>query len=399
MRLNRLPVDVHLTYCTNIHAGETWAEVRASLEHHLPAIKARVSSASPMGVGLRLSAIAAAELSAAAVLDEFREFLSRNGLYVFTINAFPYGPFHGRRVKEDVYQPDWFAPERLAYTDRAAEILAALLPAGMIGSVSTVPGTFKPLAARPDSARTMARNMARHVAALVAIQRRTGQEIVLAIEPEPCCFLETVEETVAFFHDHAHAAHSAAVVAQHTDLDLPQAAEALRRHLGLCYDICHGAVEFEEPATAFARLEAAGIRIAKLQLSSALRVPEVNGATEKMLSAFEDGVYLHQVVQQRNGALTRYVDLAPAFAALDAGDAGGEWRIHCHVPIFLAKAGAFHSTQQTLKAALACVRDRFIAPHLEVETYTWDVLPPPLRHGGRADAIAREMEWVLRELN
>ena len=157
-------------------------------------------------------------------------------------------------------------------------------------------------------------------------------------------------------------------------------------------------MEFEDPADAFARFAAAGIRVGKLQLSSALRLPQVGGETEATLSAFDDGVYLHQVVERRNGAITRHVDLAPAFAALRGGKAGGEWRVHCHVPVFLEIAGKFHSTQPTLKAALACARAGFIAPHLEVETYTWDVLPAELRQGHRADAIAREMRWVLEEL-
>jgi sugar phosphate isomerase/epimerase len=398
MRLDHLPGDVHLTYCTNIHAGEAWEEVRASLEAHLPRIKAAVSPDAPFGLGLRLSAIAAEALSAPAALDELRSFLSRLDLYVFTINAFPYGPFHGRRVKEEVYQPDWLAPERLTYTDRTAEILAALLPDGMAGSVSTVPGTFKAIAAeRPDAPRAMADAMARHAATLVALQRRTGREIVLALEPEPCCFLETIEETVAFFRDYLHTDATAAIVAE-VGLSHAQARDALRRHLGICYDICHGAVEFEDPAEAFARFSAAGIRVAKLQLSSALRLPKVGAETEGALSAFDDGVYLHQVVERRNGTLTRYVDLAPAFAALRDGNAGGEWRVHCHVPVFLEVAGSFHSTQPTLKAALACTKSGFVAPHLEVETYTWDVLPPELRQGNRADAIAREMRWVLEEL-
>jgi hypothetical protein len=398
MRLDSVPGDVHLTYCTNIHAGETWDEVRSSLEAHVPQIKAQVSPQAPLGVGLRLSAIAAEALSAPAAFDEFRRFLGQNDLYVFTINAFPYGPFHGTRVKEDVYQPDWRTPERLAYTDRAAEMLAALLPPGMVGSVSTVPGTFKPLAQRPGAPQEIAQNIARHAATLVDIARRTGREVVLALEPEPCCMLETVEETVAFFRDHLHGEASAAVVAERAGLDLAAAREALVRHVGICYDICHGAVEFEEPAAAFAAFAAAGIRVAKLQLSSALRVPALGATTEPALAQFDDGVYLHQVVQQRNGTLTRFVDLAPAFAALRAGDAGGEWRIHCHVPIFLEAAGDFHSTQPTLKASLACTKAGFVAPHLEVETYTWDVLPAALRQGSRAAAIARELEWVVREL-
>ncbi len=129
MHLDHLPGDVHLTYCTNIHAGETWSEVRQSLAAHVPQIKAQVSPQKQMGLGLRLSGIAAEELGAPAALAQLRRFLSDHGLYVFTINAFPYGPFHGRPVKEDVYQPDWRMPERLDYSDRVAEILAALLPA------------------------------------------------------------------------------------------------------------------------------------------------------------------------------------------------------------------------------------------------------------------------------
>jgi len=398
MRLD-LPGDVHLTYCTNIHAGESWPEVRASLETHVPPIKAQVSSEAPLGLGLRLSAAAAEALSTPPALDEFRDFLSKNDLYVFTINAFPYGPFHGRRVKEDVYQPDWFTPERVAYTDRAAAILAVLLPEGMTGSVSTVPGAFKSHSTgRSEAAHAIAGNMVRHVATLVDLRRRTEREIVLAIEPEPCCLLETVEETVTFFSNYLFSDMAADALADRTGLNRASASAALRQHVGICYDICHGAVEFEEPVAAFAAFEQAGIRIAKLQLSSALHIPELNEQTEQSLKMFDDGVYLHQVVERRNGVLTRHVDLEPALAMLRDGTADGEWRIHCHVPIFLERAGCFHSTQATLKEALACTKARFVAPHLEVETYTWDVLPPELRQGSPADAIARELSWVLQEL-
>jgi sugar phosphate isomerase/epimerase len=398
MRLDHLPGDVHLTYCTNIHAGETWGEVRSSLAAHVPQIKMQVSPQQPMGLGLRLSGIAAEELSAPAPLAEFRRFLFDHGLYVFTINAFPYGPFHGRPVKEDVYQPDWRMPERLHYSNRVAEILAALLPPDVVGSISTVPGTFKPLANGNGVPQVMAENLTRHVAKLFEIARRTRREIVLALEAEPCCYLESVDETVAYFRDYLHTPENAAALAALTGQTHAAAAAALRRHLGVCYDVCHGALQYEEPAAAFLRLSKAGIRVAKLQLSSALRVSRVSETTQKDLAAFDDGVYLHQVVQQQNGTLTRFVDLDPAFEALRAGQAGGEWRVHCHVPIFLPTAGAFDSTQKTLRSALACIPSGFVAPHLEVETYTWDVLPPALRQGDRADAIAREMKWVMQEL-
>ena len=398
MHVGTLPGDVHLTYCTNIHAGETWGEVLASLRSHVLHIKAQVSPSGRMGLGLRLSGIAAAELARPQALKELQGFLADQGLYVFTINAFPYGPFHGTRVKEEVYQPDWLRPERLVFTDRVAHILAALLPDGCVGSISTVPGTFKPIARQPGAAGWIAESIARHAATLVEIKATTGREIVLALEPEPCCFLETVEETVAFFLDYLYSDTAAAIVAERARLDPVAGLAALRQHVGVCYDICHGAVEFEDPRLAFSQLQQAGIRIAKLQLSSALRLPNVDAPSEQLLSAFNDGVYLHQVVQKRGGAITRWTDLGPAFDALRDGKAGGEWRVHCHVPIFLERAGKFHSTKPTLKAALACIQAGFIAPHLEVETYTWDVLPPELRTGSRADAIARELAWVLGEL-
>ena len=398
MHLDHLPGDVHLTYCTNIHAGETWNEVRQSLAAHVPQIKAQVSPQKQMGLGLRLSGIAAEELGAPAALAELRRFLSEHGLYVFTINAFPYGPFHGRPVKEDVYQPDWRMPERLNYSNRVAEILAALLPAGVVGSISTVPGTFKPLADGNGVPRVMADNITRHVAKLVEIEQRTGREIVLALEAEPCCYLEVVDETIVFFREYLHTVENAAALAALTGQHLNDAAAALRRHLGVCYDVCHGALQYEEPSDAFTRLSEAGIRVAKLQLSSALRISRVGETTQTDLAAFNDGVYLHQVVQEQNGTLTRYLDLDPAFAALRAGKAGGEWRVHCHVPIFLQTAGTLESTQQTLRSALACIALGFVAPHLEIETYTWDVLPAALRQSNRADAIAREMKWVMREL-
>lgn len=398
MHLGYLPGDVHLTYCTNIHAGETWPEVLASLKSHVPLIKAKVSPHQPMGLGLRLSGVASEALESPAALRELQGFLADEGLYVFTINAFPFGPFHGARVKEEVYQPDWLRSERLDFTDRVARILAALLPVGGVGSISTVPGTFKALAMAPRAVEKIAENIARNAATLVDIKARTGREIILALEPEPCCFLETVDETVAFFRDHIFADAAATTVAERAGLDLAAAREVLRQHVGVCYDICHGAVEFEEPAAAFEAFRREGIRVAKLQLSSALRVPKVDATTKQSLSAFDDGVYLHQVVQRHHEAITRWTDLGPAFEALRGGEAGGEWRVHCHVPIFLERAGEFYSTQPTLKAALACTRAGFVAPHLEVETYTWDVLPPQLRDCSRADAIARELNWVIEDL-
>ncbi len=135
----------HLTYCSNIHAGESWQEVSGALAACLPRIRTHLAHEGPLGVGLRLSAAAARTLVRPDVLSRFQGFLERGGYYVFTINGFPFGAFHGTRVKEDVYSPDWRDPERLDYTSRLARLQAALLAGhpGIEGSVSTVPGGFR----------------------------------------------------------------------------------------------------------------------------------------------------------------------------------------------------------------------------------------------------------------
>ncbi len=155
---------------------------------------------SHMGVGLRLSGIASEELGLGRELQAFKEYLRAQGLYVFTINGFPYGPFHGTRVKEDVYQPDWRFPERLTYSNRLADQLAVLLPddASLDGSVSTVPATFRPIGGTSGALEQIAENVLQHAAHLVGVKRRTGRTITIALEPEPMCYLETSDELIAF---------------------------------------------------------------------------------------------------------------------------------------------------------------------------------------------------------
>jgi sugar phosphate isomerase/epimerase len=403
----------HLTYCTNIHPGETWPAVKQSLETHLLAIWARFAGAGQgrprCGVGLRLSATAAVELSAPAEIEAFRDFLDRNGLYVFTINGFPYGPFHGAPVKERVYLPDWLEDERLAYSDRLASLLAALLPdeGGLYGSVSTLPGAFKPRVRTPDDAGAIARRLVRHAAFLVELDRRTGKRVALALEPEPCCFLETTAEAIAFFTEHVFSRERVAELSALVGVSHAAAEEALRTHLGVCFDACHMAVEFEDAAASLAALEAAGIGVPKVQISAGLRARFTDGrdpATVAKLRAYAEGVYLHQVVERREGGgeLDRYLDLPDALAAVDSTSTpargSSEWRVHFHVPIFRALDGALTTTQPELAALLAHLREQPATQHLEVETYTWDVLPEEQRREGVVGAVARELAWVEEQM-
>jgi sugar phosphate isomerase/epimerase len=339
---------LHLTYCTNIHPAVGWEAALASLRAHAPELKARLSPDAPFGIGLRLSGDESRELLSDGRLDEFRAWLDGEGLYVFTINGFPHGTFHGQPVKADVHAPDWSDDERVKYTLRLAEILAALLPDGMEGTISTSPLSYKAWGHDLDACTA---NVRRVDDAL------RGTRIALAIEPEADGTLATVDELIAWWPDGLE-------------------------HVTVCFDACHSAVAYEEPEEALDALDAAGIRVGKAQLSAALIVPP---DAHDELRAFADPIYLHQVTER--GSSRSWPDLPQALA----DDSGGEeWRVHFHVPIFVERYGALRSTQEHLERCIRRVR----TAHLEIETYTWDVLPPELK-ASSVDSIAREYEWVL----
>ncbi|MEM7271022.1 MAG: metabolite traffic protein EboE [Pseudomonadota bacterium] len=386
-----------LTYCLNIHPTQSWAEARAALSGPVAAVKAALSPSDDFGAGLRFSAETMDELSAAGPRAELADLLASGGLDPFTMNGFPYGPFHGTRVKEQVYLPDWRAEERIAYTNALAGLLAELNPEGAFISLSTVPCAFRPNGVGQEAA--MAANLIRSAAHMVELERSTGRHIAIAIEPEPCCFLETIEETVAYFQDHLFSADAAAQLASLTGLSQAQAEAALPRHLGLCYDVCHAAVEYEDPAGSIEMLRGAGIPVHKLQLSSALRIAEGADWARGALARFAEPTYLHQLIaRDGSGALTRYTDLPEALKPGGAED-GAEWRVHFHVPVFLETLPEFDTTQAFLRDILALHRAEPISPHLEVETYTWDVLPADLVAGSVEEAVTRELNWVLGELS
>lgn len=412
MQLSLPSQNVHLTYCTNIHAGESWDEVLSSLDETIPVLRKKLElvEGQAFGIGLRLSAQAADSLIVPARLQEFKAQLARLGAYVFTINAFPYGAFHGVKVKEQVYLPDWRDVERLRYTRQCACILAGLLPEDMEGSISTVPGAYKSETQTAGAQQQIVEQLVAAVAMLATLEQDTGKCIALALEPEPCCFLETMAETTAFFCGQLWAADNIDKLAGLCDCSQARATRLMRRHLGVCYDVCHAAVEFEAPVHAMQSLTDLGIRIPKIQLSCALRIPAMHADMVHELRRFDDGVYLHQVVVQNGDDLQRHTDLPAALAAHEAGLADGEWRVHCHVPIFWdseettasgpgSKSGSkLGSTQADLLATLQALRKQSFSSHLEVETYTWDVLPAHLKSVSKAHAIARELSFVMKEL-
>jgi len=389
-----------LTYCSNIHAGESWPQVADALATSLPRVRALLGFDGPFGIGLRLSAAAARDLENAATLAGFREFLTAGNYYVPTINGFPYGAFHGTRVKERVYLPDWRSPERLDYTNRLARLLAVLAAdrGETAANISTVPGAFRGHLHGQQDVADMAARMLSHAAYLKRLRLESGVTISLAIEPEPACFLETVDDAVGYFGDYLFNAERIAAAGREARIDLSD--EDVARHLGVCLDACHMAVEFEDPAAAVERLTAAGIAIVKVQLSSALRVVDGSGerSPQALLAPFADDTYLHQVVTSDKRGLTRYADLPEALEAVNDQAGSSEWRVHFHVPIFLAAMSGFDTTQPYLKSVLDVLNRTSVCRCLEVETYTWDVLPPEYRTTDMCTAIARELAWVREML-
>ncbi|UFS69562.1 metabolite traffic protein EboE [Geomonas sp. RF6] len=359
-----------ITYCTNIHPAESWGETLSSLKRHLPKIKGAVSPDEPFPVGLRLSA-AAVRSATAQGPAAFSRWLDENGLFVPTLNIFPFGIFHGGRLKEQVYLPDWRCAQRCEYTTLAASLLAEWMPEGITGSLSTVPVSFGRHLGK-DDLLAVRRNILKALAVLDRIYQEKGRDIVLALEPEPACYLETTADLAIFLGR----------------LELPP---KLRQRLGICLDCCHLAVEFEEPAEALALLRREGVPVAKVHVSSALRVQH---ASRDLLVPFVEPCYLHQVVvRSAAGTLSRYRDL-PYALMYHRGEEGDEWRCHFHIPLFMEESGPYCTTRFFAEKLLPLLDPGIL---LEVETYSWQVLPQNLRGETISEDVIKELQWLQEE--
>lgn len=389
----------HLSYSTLVHAGDTWPEMRASLAEFLPRVKARVAPDRRLGVSLRLSAASVEQLTARREEREWlRRFLSERDLYLYTVNAFPYGPFKGGPVMERVYEPDWTTDERVAYTCAVADVLADIAPDEVSPSIQTAPLAFKPNVAGGDDVERFTTQLLRAVAHLVGLEARTGCRVKLALEPEPACYLETTDETVAYFAERIHTARGAAELAALAGVPLSEAEGLLRRHLGVVFDIGHQSVGFEDVAGSLMKLVAAGIPVFKLQEAAALWVEELTTDVVGDLRVFTDTIYLSQSVLRRDGQAWRFLNLGEALDAFEQDPRPAELRTHFHVPVFLEELGPFRTTRASVQDALRLHRATPLSDHLEIETYTWDVLPRHLKSGDIVDYVSREIEFVEREL-
>ncbi|MGW2045990.1 metabolite traffic protein EboE [Streptomyces sp. NPDC001858] len=418
---------VHLAYCTNVHPAETVDGVLAQLRDHCEPVRRRLGR-DRLGIGLWLARDAARALDAdPAALRGLRTELDRRGLEVVTLNGFPYEGFGAEEVKYRVYKPDWADPERLDHTTALARVLAGLLPDDVTeGTVSTLPLGWRTAwdADRAETAHTALLTLAERLDALADL---TGRSVRVGLEPEPGCIVETTADALAPLTAIAH------------------------DRIGVCVDTCHLATSFEDPDTALDALTEARVPIVKSQLSAALhaehpRLPAVREA----LAKFDEPRFLHQTrtLTAPAPATVAGTATAPAPAAGtatapapataagsatatapaptagtatatptatttrlhgtdDLGEAlaggalpdGTPWRAHFHIPLHAAPVAPLTATLPVLRAALARLvgGPHPLTRHLEVETYTWQALPPELRPRARsqlADGIAAELAFA-----
>jgi sugar phosphate isomerase/epimerase len=363
MSLSNLP----LSYCTNVHPGRTLAEIEHGLDEYTVPMAAGYGA--PLAAGLWLAAPVVKELlETDPDCRRFADGLARRGLTCHTLNAFPYGDFHSPRVKENVYKPSWAERPRFDFTLAAAQILARLVPAGAEGSISTVPLGFPEIDSFPAFLGECVENLIATATSLHRIEEETGRTIRLGIEPEPCCWLDETPTAIDFFKNRLW----------------PRAAErraldVVKKHIGLCLDVCHQAVAYEDMGQIVSEIDSAGIRINKIHITCAIELenPASNNEGRRALARYVEPRYFHQTkARLADGRVLTALDLDKALADprpefLQAD----RWRVHFHVPVDAEHLGPLKTTRTELREALAAVKGLSYAPHLEVETYTWEVLP------------------------
>jgi sugar phosphate isomerase/epimerase len=379
-------------YCSNVHPTRDLAGLRSSIEQHFQGVRT-LRGLNEQDSGLWISALAASELQETSARKDFLSLLQRSGLRLTSLNGFPYGQFHQGAVKAEVYLPSWADPERLAYSLNLARILADALPADCRqGVISTVPLGYA-ASWNPELQQRAEHLLRQLTASLARLHLETGKKIVFCLEMEPDCVLENTDQAIAFFHRW-------------------QATDPHHEYLALCFDVCHQAVMFEDCYQSLHRLRQARVPVGKIQLSNALICrlpPEDDNRREhvlKTLSDFAETTYLHQV--KARDAQERLLGWADLPAALDdcANIQGRhhELRIHFHIPLFSEHLllPELSGSQIALSQTFDFLADHAdFRPVLEVETYSWGVLPAQLRpttEHAQLQGIAAELHWVEEQL-
>ena len=394
---------VRLGYCMNLHAAETLDELLANMLRITLPLRERIAPKCEFGVGMYLPARLARELANNPLqLACLKQFLDEHGLDSFTYNAFPYGDFQTDGLKERVFEPTWSESARMAYTLDVAEVATRLTSRNGIGehiSISTHCGAhsshFADSRERQRKTAEHAASFLRAAESLSQLEDRSGRRVVLSLESEPRSSCNDLLELGSLLGSRIDCANA-----------------AVRRHVGVCLDLCHAAVEFElEAGSNDLWLHHA---VGKLQFSSALalRDPDANAQARIRFFGMDEPRFLHQVTGVRRGQYVRAGDIVEVNRGWERGDDAwhghDEWRCHFHVPVDLEYLGddgltttRSYSDRQLTVALAAASSPRWRLPelHVEIETYTWHVLPREVRGAGElVDGLEREYRHVIAVL-
>jgi hypothetical protein len=389
---------VELGFCANLFAATSLETLEASLRECAHSFE--LTTQRRCGIGLWFPNSLARQLDRDESLRAgFYERLVAMGWDCFSFNAFPYGDFHSERVKESVFQPSWAEPARLAYTLRIGRIAASWAEAGELRSISSLALGLARLETAAQFREQCRYNLVELCASWALEYESTGIELVLGLEMEPGSVLEATPQLIEYFESEVFSQKSEE---QLFARGISQPAAALRRHLGACFDLCHQALQYEDPVQSLSQLASAGIRIAKMQLTNALELRNpADAASRAELARYVEPRYLHQVTIQTSDLSVKLVDDLERL--LPDGDGQWDdaecWRIHFHVPVHRATLGRLHTTQAWLEAALRFAVDRQLTSHFEVETYTWELLPDSAELSRPlASRIGDEMAWARERI-
>ena len=402
-------------YCGNVHPASSVAQVLNNLRQHASAVQRFTTPDQALPLGIWLSQTALRELEDEGKRQQLRDALEQYKLHPFTINGFPLGDFHQPVVKQSVYEPDWTTAQRLNYTVDLARLHDDLLPGNQHSTISTLPLGWPSnhpakLSQTPRTRLSLtekahdgflqrcAVNLRKCATQLAQLSQKTGRDYMVCIEPEPGCVIDSAKDVCDFFDQWLF-----------TGTEEHHA----RKHIGVCHDVCHSAVMFEEQHDAFLAYWRSGIQVGKVQVSSALEVDFGGLADEQrsdalhQLRKFSEPKYLHQTCVEIDGVIEYFQDLPEALAHFESvRQLTGLWRVHFHVPIFAQRLGSLGTTQHAIKQCVEAIqlqnepaigRDSFRPPqHYEIETYAWNVLPARYRSETLATDIAAEISWFKK---
>jgi hypothetical protein len=394
---------IALSYCANVHPAENFHDVQQTIQDYTARLQVHYGGRSQLGMGLWISQAFSQELlQEASKRQALKTSAQEKGLYHFTLNGFPYGRFHQERIKEKVFQPSWRDPARLQYLKDLARLLSQLLDDSLpYGSISTLSGSYKPLEHHHQLLQEIAHHHLTLIEFLYQLEQETGKRICIALEPEPLNTLENTDEALAYFKNYLWA--SAPKYPQHSPYS-PE--ELVRRYLGICFDTCHQACQFESLPESLKRYQKEGVPLYKIQLSNALHLesPATNPEGIAHLRQFQEPVYLHQILgKSSQGQILAIPDLETFFKEVyphhrEKWNALGAWRIHFHVPLFYQGHKGLKSTQKDLEEALAYLLKEDLCSHFEIETYTWNVLPVEPEGTGLTlfQGLQKEIDYVFQ---